>query len=550
MGSFESLVECNKVSDERRPGVVAINTHTLTHILDGKARVRSRYFIKRNIFENAKEVVGPYLEGGNHWTFFHCNIVDRSITYLNSLGEQDKQYYKIAQNWSTFAAAKGYQGPWKRSRRSHTLQDDSISCGVFTAVFAETFLRGDEGNIACPPIQGERERLGLLLLSSLDRSGICGICHKMASKKNKEKCSTCSARIHAKCLSGSQEDKCLVCKGQNNGGSSSRYLTGIQGEDSTGKSNRDNTGIQGEDNTGKSNRDNTGIQGEDNTGESNRDNTGIQGEDSTGQSNRDNTGIQGEDSTGQSNRDNTGIQGEDNTGEINRDNPGIQGEDSTGQSNRDNSGIQGEDNTGKSNRDNTGIQGEDNTGHNQEDQTRGFLVESVLKVSDFHQAKRYLVTADELRRRCSLPESYSSNTVVAYLRKAKGQKRNIEEKLAELEVKPSKRTKLTSQCSKLCEDECNDLAGDIMYLAAKFIPQKRVGQALMEDGNVHAAMAKTEDCRKTLKAVKNALETNWETFDLATHGLGPAVIKGTFALIDACLNEKMRVLKSKVSTDE
>ena len=40
---------------------------------------------------------------------------------------------------------------------------------------------------------------------------------------------------------------------------------------------------------------------------------------------------------------------------------------------------------------------------------------------------------------------------MAYLRKAKGQKRNIEEKLAELEVKPSKRTKLTSQCSKLCE---------------------------------------------------------------------------------------------------
>ncbi|KAJ7998371.1 hypothetical protein DPEC_G00222000 [Dallia pectoralis] len=164
--------------------------------------------------------------------------------------------------------------------------------------------------------------------------------------------------------------------------------------------------------------------------------------------------------------------------------------------------------------------------------------------------QKYLVSSDELRRRCSLPESYSANTVVAYLRKAKGQKKKIIEKLEELEVMPSKRTKLTSQCSKLCEDECRDLAGDLMYLATKFIPQKRVGQAMLEEGDVHATMAKTEDCRKTLQAVKDALESNWETFDLATHGLGPAVIKGTFSLIDACLKEKMRALKSKDSTDE
>lgn len=44
-------------------------------------------------------------------------------------------------------------------------------------------------------------------------------------------------------------------------------------------------------------------------------------------------------------------------------------------------------------------------------------------------------------------------------------------------------------------DECKDLAGDIMFLAAKFIPQKRVGEALLEEGNVHAAMVKTKDCR-------------------------------------------------------
>lgn len=44
-------------------------------------------------------------------------------------------------------------------------------------------------------------------------------------------------------------------------------------------------------------------------------------------------------------------------------------------------------------------------------------------------------------------------------------------------------------------DECKDLAGDVMFLATKFIPQKRVGEALLEEGNVHAAIVKTEDCR-------------------------------------------------------
>ncbi|XP_050961128.1 uncharacterized protein LOC127162371 [Labeo rohita] len=208
-----------------------------------------------------------------------------------------------------------------------------------------------------------------------------------------------------------------------------------------------------------------------------------------------------------------------------------------------NTGIEEQEGCGNQN---PGVEGE----HSQEDQSGGFLVESLLKVSDFHQTKRYLVTSEELQRRCSLPESYSANTVVAYVRKAKGQKKKITERLAELNVTPSKRTKLTSQCSKLCEDECSDLAGDIMYLAAKFIPQKNVAQALLEEGNVHAALARTEDCRKTLKTVKNALEAHWENFDLATHGLGPAVINGTFSLIDACLKEKMKALKSKNFTDQ
>ncbi|XP_055072314.1 uncharacterized protein [Misgurnus anguillicaudatus] len=698
--SFESLIDNNKVSDEvmdalfhlfsmRQPDVLAINTHTLTDILEGKPRARSRYFTKRNIFENIKEIIGPYLECGNHWTFFHCSIVDHTITYLNSLGEEDEQYYKLAENWSIFAASKGYRGPWKRTKRNHTLQNDTISCGVFTAVFAEAFLGDTRGYLACSPVLQERERLGIFLFSSLDRSGICGICHRMASRKIQEKCSTCSVRIHTKCLPGNQEDaRCIFCKdsageiipnrtrieGQDSSGQSNPKNTrpeeqhslgesntnsrhegqdssGVsnpntknegqdttgernsntrnEGQDSTGESNS-NTRNEGQDSTGESNPNtrnegqdskgesnpNTRNEGQDSTGESNpntrndgQDSTGErnpntrnEGQDSTGESNP-NTRNEGQDSTGESNP-NTRNDGQDSTGESNpntrnerqdstgesNSNTRNEGQDSTGESNPNtrnerqdttgesnpNTRNEGQDSTEESNpntrnegqhstgesfpnttgleeqdsiRQSAGVEGKNSTGQIQ-DKSGGFLVESVLKVSDFNQAKRYLVTSEELQRRCSLPECYSANTVVAYLRKAKGQKQKITEKLVELEVTPSKRTKLTSQCSKLCEDECSDLAGDLTYLAAKFIPQKKVAQALLEEGNLHTAMAKTEECRKTLKAVQNALESNWETYDLATHGLGPAVIKGTFSLIDSCLKEKMRALKSKDSTDK
>ncbi|XP_048853149.1 uncharacterized protein LOC125721161 isoform X3 [Brienomyrus brachyistius] len=214
MESFQSLVESNKVSDE--------TIDALFHL-----------FSMKSIFEHKREVVGPYLEHGNHWTFFHSNIVDRSITYLNSLGEQDEQYSKIEKNWSAYAASKGYLGPWKRMKREHTLQTDGISCGIFTAVFAEIFLEGKEEYLACPSVEQERERLGLLLFNSLDKSGICGICHQSVSVKNKGRCSSCFANIHTKCLPGSQEDSRSLCKEDKSG--ESHQNRGVETEDRSGK---------------------------------------------------------------------------------------------------------------------------------------------------------------------------------------------------------------------------------------------------------------------------------------------------------------------------
>ncbi|RXN26722.1 hypothetical protein ROHU_005667 [Labeo rohita] len=54
---------------------------------------------KNNILERATEVFGVYLESGNHWSFFHCSVDRRCITYFISLGETEWQSQAISQHW-------------------------------------------------------------------------------------------------------------------------------------------------------------------------------------------------------------------------------------------------------------------------------------------------------------------------------------------------------------------------------------------------------------------------------------------------------------------
>ncbi|KAI7793435.1 hypothetical protein IRJ41_017307, partial [Triplophysa rosa] len=114
-------------------------------------------------------------------------------------------------------------------------------------------------------------------------------------------------------------------------------------------------------------------------------------------------------------------------------------------------------------------------------------------------------------------------------------------------VQPTKRTKLTSLSTKLCEDECSELVSDVMFLAAKFTPQKKVVQEMCDNKDIHDSISKAEACRKTLQTLLATLRRNWETFGLATHGLGPGLIGGTFEFIDSCLKEKIKALKSSTA---
>ncbi|XP_036001505.1 uncharacterized protein LOC118565344 isoform X3 [Fundulus heteroclitus] len=90
------------------------------------------------------------------------------------------------------------------------------------------------------------------------------------------------------------------------------------------------------------------------------------------------------------------------------------------------------------------------------------------------------------------------------------------------------------------QEECVTLSEDLNFLAAKFLPITKISQTCLEEGDgLHEAIAKTENCRKTLGHLLTTMEANWQNYGLATHGLGPQMLKGTFALIDTYLAKKI-----------
>ncbi|XP_056091144.1 uncharacterized protein LOC130070684 [Rhinichthys klamathensis goyatoka] len=200
---------CNVLSKDH-PGVVHVNSQALTKILDGSKRAKSHYFLKNNIFKGTTEMFGAYLEGGNHWSFFHCNVDRRCITYFNSFGETEWQCQAIAQHWSAFAASRGVKGEWNIKTTKHNLQTDSVSCGIHTLAFATEFMKsgGCITSFQCPAIQQERMRLASLLFQSLDRTKKCGICAKNVSGRKTESC-TCGAVMHVECAA---THMCYICQ--------------------------------------------------------------------------------------------------------------------------------------------------------------------------------------------------------------------------------------------------------------------------------------------------------------------------------------------------
>ncbi|XP_026126272.1 uncharacterized protein LOC113107779 [Carassius auratus] len=297
------------------------------------------------------------------------------------------------------------------TKRDHDLQNDSLSCGVFSLMFAEMILQGQQGHLQCLPIAQERERLGTLLFNSLDTKTLRRKKGKITKSKN-----TVDGGLAQESESTEGEQDQPV----------GEHPCAVDG----------------------------GL---------------AQESEST--------------------------EGEQVDGGLAQASESTEGEQVL------------------------------------------FEVESVLRLPDGTKAKRYKVTREELVRRCGPPEGYSPNALVAYLRKGKSQKEALMAKLHDSQVEPGPRIRLSTSVSKLCEEECLALAEDVNYMGFKYLPIQKIGQACLEEDQHLEAIVKAQHCRQTLTRIKTAMEANWSYYNLATHGLGPEMLKGAFSLIDACLVE-------------
>ncbi|CAL8277265.1 unnamed protein product [Merluccius merluccius] len=108
----------------------------------------------------------------------------------------------------------GVKGEWDLQTMKHSLQTDSVSCGIHTLAFATEFMNsgGCITSFQCPAIQEQRMRLASLLFRSLDRTKTCGICGKKVSGRRTATC-TCGAVLHAECAASPM---CYICQDYSN----------------------------------------------------------------------------------------------------------------------------------------------------------------------------------------------------------------------------------------------------------------------------------------------------------------------------------------------
>ncbi|XP_076120163.1 uncharacterized protein LOC143112455 isoform X1 [Alosa pseudoharengus] len=198
------------------PGTINVPSHIMTKISEGSSRARNSYFLKMNIFQ--KYVVGAMLENSNHWTLFYAGIERRIVVYMNSLGESKAKEQDILNNWSSFAAARGCDGPWEIVNVQHPMQTDGHSCGVHVILYAQALLHGgavEQGIVKDFGWEMSEIRAQLChdLFRSLDRTQKCSDCRRIMRSETKVKCDGCAAYRHARCAT-KVCPICAYCKGK------------------------------------------------------------------------------------------------------------------------------------------------------------------------------------------------------------------------------------------------------------------------------------------------------------------------------------------------
>ncbi|CAF0849917.1 unnamed protein product [Brachionus calyciflorus] len=79
-------------------------------------------------------IIGPVLYYKD-WTLFFADTMERKFMYIDAMGKRNVQ--KVFENWSIYD-----DKPWKLHVVHHSIQKDSINCGVFVCKFTKMILSG------------------------------------------------------------------------------------------------------------------------------------------------------------------------------------------------------------------------------------------------------------------------------------------------------------------------------------------------------------------------------------------------------------------------
>ncbi|XP_036415889.1 transcription factor AP-2-delta-like [Colossoma macropomum] len=171
-----------------------------------------------------------------------------------------------------------------------------------------------------------------------------------------------------------------------------------------------------------------------------------------------------------------------------------------------------------------------------------FVVESLLKSCNFREKRRYHVSLEEIKRRVGPPEFMSLNALVSYLRTAKSNKKSLRKELIDLGVVPPQVTRLTSLCSKLTEDEAQDLAVDLGKLASRHIDFKSATEHQISFEDTATELTRAKSFREFLEQTKKALAPFMNRYDTVTHGLGPKTFDVSVQIIEAYMTQVIKRL--------
>jgi hypothetical protein len=91
---------------------------------------------------NYDQIAMPLLINGNHWTCALINNCTREFIYINPFIATDEETRKQFELWRQFSKSRKEFKlvEWKCKKVIHSVQKDSVNCGVFICIFIQRFI--------------------------------------------------------------------------------------------------------------------------------------------------------------------------------------------------------------------------------------------------------------------------------------------------------------------------------------------------------------------------------------------------------------------------